>query len=69
MRRNQARLRFTADPDPRYCARAFCRVPRLKTATYTVTMPEQTFNVCSSCARAWESVRGATVTKIKKGVV
>lgn len=66
MNRLQTSFRLTTEPDPRYCARAFCNVLRRKTATHTVTVGGREFNVCSECARNWESQRSARVTKIQE---
>ncbi len=61
---HQTPFRFTAEADPRYCARAFCRVRRQKKSTHAVTVDGKTYRLCSSCARPYESVRGAKVEKI-----
>lgn len=66
--RDQLRMRFTADADPRFCARAFCRVRRMKRATHVVTLGSLAFRLCASCARPYESVRGATVAAIPQEV-
>lgn len=64
----QSRLRFTTDADPRYCAKAFCRAARLKRPTHTVTIGDQVFRVCSSCARPYVGMHGAKVERIAKEV-
>lgn len=66
MRELQTAIRFSSDPDPRYCASAFCRKRRLKRSTHIVTAGKSKHHVCSSCARKWESVRGARVEKIQE---
>lgn len=63
-RRDQDKFRFTAEPDERFCASAFCRAKRLKTPTHAVTIGKLTYLVCASCARPWESVRTARVERI-----
>lgn len=62
--RVQIPIRFTADADPRYCAKGLCRARRLKHATHVVTIGKQIFRLCTSCARPYESVRGAKVEVI-----
>jgi hypothetical protein len=62
--RQQVPFRFSADPDPRYCARAFCRIPRRKRPTHIVLIDGREYRVCGDCARKWESVRSATVKAI-----
>jgi len=64
--RKQVPFRFSTEADPRYCARAFCRVRRAKAPTHTVTIDGHTFRLCSSCARPYESVRGARVERIQE---
>jgi hypothetical protein len=68
MLRDQSSFRFTAEPDPKKCASAFCRQRRAKNPTYTVKVGEREFLVCTSCARPWESVRGAKVEPIVRAV-
>jgi hypothetical protein len=64
LNRPQANFRFTSDPDPRYCASAFCRLRRTRKATHVVSVGGKSFGVCRSCSRPWESVRGAQVTEV-----
>lgn len=63
----QMRLRLSTEPNPAYCASAFCRVKRgARRPTHTVTVGKLTFRVCATCARPWESIRGATVELIRE---
>lgn len=62
----QSRLRFTADPDPRYCASAVRHPQQRRRPTHVVKIDGREFRVCASCARPWESVRTATVEKIQE---
>jgi hypothetical protein len=72
----QTRLPFAHRSDPNWCASKLNH-PARRRPTHTVTFFGQhedgrrfqrSFRVCASCARPWESVRGAKVQKIQKGV-
>lgn len=60
----QSSMRFSAEPDPRYCAKALCRAKRKKAAAYKVTIGGMVYLLCAACSLPWESVRGAKVEKI-----
>ncbi len=64
--RPQLSLRFSTEPDPRYCASVLCRMKRLKKPTHLVIMGKREFSLCTVCARPYESVRGAIVRPIEE---
>lgn len=60
----QSHFRWTPDADPSWCASVLKHPVRRAKLTHTVTMGKKSFRLCGTCARNWESVRGAKVEKI-----